>query len=146
MKFKSLSLICVLLLCVISGCRYEDGPAVSFRSVANRLKGEYTISKFEKGGIDLTDSLKKMICYNKFIIHKGSEFEARENICGCFGTYGLSHNNTKLVFDFSYPDTLIEPLGARFADFSWDIVRLCDDEIHITGTYNNQFIKWNLKE
>lgn len=88
-----------------------------------------------------------MICYNKFIFHKNGDFEARENpISGCFGNYSLAINNTKIVFDFCYPDTLIEPLGARFDNFFWDIVRLCDDEIHITGTYNNQFIKRNLKE
>ncbi|HMT28949.1 MAG TPA: hypothetical protein PKD91_06700 [Bacteroidia bacterium] len=143
---NELKIALIIIVCFFPACRYEDGPAISLRSAENRLKGEYAIFKFEKGGIDLTDSLKKMMCYNKFIIHKGSVFEARENICGCDGTYDLSQNNTKIVFGFYHPDTLIEPLGARFADFYWDIVRLTDDEIHLTGTYNNQFIQWNLKQ
>ena len=77
MKFKSLIVVLGFVLLVFAGCRYEDGPAISFRSVENRLKGEYDIVKFEKGGVDLTDSLKKMICYNKFIIYKKGDFEAR---------------------------------------------------------------------
>jgi hypothetical protein len=144
---NALKIVLISTVCFFSSCRYEDGPAISFRSVENRLKGEYTIFKFEKGGIDLTDSLKKMMCYNKFIIHKNGDFEARENPpCGCFGNYALYQNNTKIGFGFSYPDTLIEPLGSRFPTFVWDIVRLTDDEIHLTGNYNNQVVKWDFKQ
>ena len=67
-------------------------------------------------------------------------------LCGCHGNYGRFENKTKISFGFYHPNILIEPLGAKFRDFTWDIVRLTDDEIHLTGNFNNQFIKWHLKE
>jgi len=148
MKFNSLIVVLGCFVCFISGCRYEDGPAISFRSVENRLKGEYNIEKFEKGGIDLTDSLKKMICYNKFIIHKSGDFKAIEpnGTCGCRGYWVLYDNKKKINLDIRWPDTLIAPLGEPFDNVIWDIERLVDDEIHLTVNYNNQFIKFDLRE
>jgi len=136
------------LFILISSCKYEDGPAISFRTAENRLKGEYVIEKFEVGGQDLTDSLKKMICYEKIIIRKNETFEAKSASlgCGCYGRCALTSNNTKLIFQVTYPLILIEPLGGLYKNVIWKIERLSDDEIHLTTNYNNTFVKFDLKE
>ena len=146
---NAFSLSYILLISLLfNSCKYEDGPAISFISAENRLKGEYTVEHFEKGGQDLTDSLKKLICFNKFIIHKGSQFDANKpnGICGCRGNYAISDNNKKLNLHIVWPAVLLEPLGQSFNEVLWDIKRLSDDEIHLTVTYKNQFIKFNLKQ
>lgn len=145
---NELKIALIIIVCFFSSCRYEDGPAISLRSPENRLIGEYAIFKFEKGGIDLTDSLKKVMCYNMFIIHKNGEFEAIEpnGTCGCRGYWAFYDNKKKINLDIRWPDTLIAPLGEPFDHIIWDIERLTDDEVHLTINYNNQFIKFNLKE
>ena len=131
-----------------AGCKYEDGPSISFRSAENRIKGEYIIDKFEVGGIDLRDLLKKNLCYEKLIFYKSGEIKLAQpsSTCGCLGDWALTSTKPNLIILFTYPDTLIKPLGLDFGKILWEIKRLTDDEINLTTNYENVFIKLNLKE
>jgi len=146
-KYSGIVLQLLLLEGFLTGCKYEDGPAISFRTAENRLKGEYVIDKFVKGGVNYTDSLKKMICNNLLVIHKSGDFAANQpyGSCGCIGDWVLFNSNTELDLDFTAPFILIEPLGAKFS-IIWTIDRLSDDEIHLSTNYNNTFIELFLKE
>lgn len=147
--FKNNTKFCAILLVLSAlGCKYEDGPTLSLRSREKRVVGEYMISKFEKGGINLTDSLKKMLCYSKLVFSKDGSFKSTSEIDSCkfSGNWALSHNDERLILQFWGIDTILEPLGRRWGGFHWDILRLTDDEIHLTLTHENQFVKLNLKQ
>ena len=50
---KKLILIFIVLAAITEGCKkYEDGPLISFRSVRNRLYGDYTLTKYTVNGVD----------------------------------------------------------------------------------------------
>lgn len=53
------------ILLIISSRRYEDGPAISFRSVFKRVEGTYDVVKFEVGGADSTYAVLANLCYGK---------------------------------------------------------------------------------
>jgi hypothetical protein len=49
---------CLLLLITsisFFSCKYEEGPAISFRSPEKRLQGVWEVSRFQVNGIDCTD-------------------------------------------------------------------------------------------
>jgi hypothetical protein len=47
----------VALLFIASCSKFEDGPAISFRSKENRLIGKWKLTKWTEKGVDITDSM-----------------------------------------------------------------------------------------
>ena len=53
-KIKNLILFISLTLIVAACTKYEEGPWISFRSVKNRLEGEWHVVKYTNNGVDST--------------------------------------------------------------------------------------------
>jgi len=49
---KKYIIISIVLTTVLSGCRYKEGPLISFRSVYKRLQGYWQIIEFTSNGVD----------------------------------------------------------------------------------------------
>jgi hypothetical protein len=49
---KKLLIILIALVTILSGCRYKEGPLISFRSVEKRICGIWQVVEFTSDGID----------------------------------------------------------------------------------------------
>ncbi|MDR0367690.1 MAG: hypothetical protein LBH82_00945 [Bacteroidales bacterium] len=58
---KKITLTAVLLMFLLSGCRYEEGPFINFRKVEKRIKGLWNISSVEKNGEILSNNFPTYI-------------------------------------------------------------------------------------
>ena len=137
-----------MVICLIgfgSGCRYEDGPGISFRSACARVEGTYDIVKFEVGGADSTLSIISQSCYGKIKLDGSDDrellFKGVQLNCGTSGYWDLTNNNNDLTLAFTGNFYGIPPFGTggslEFVSAKYKILRLTDHEIKITTTYNN---------
>ncbi len=55
MKTKNIVLIIIISAMLVACSKFEDGPAVSFRSIYKRFEGKYKVVKITKNDTDLTD-------------------------------------------------------------------------------------------
>ncbi len=58
MNLKKLILPAIAALLFVSSCKYEDGPAISFRSKRDRIANEWVVDKITIDGKDSTELLK----------------------------------------------------------------------------------------
>lgn len=145
MKFNSPVIFLFFFGCFISGCKYEDGPGISFRSACARVEGTYDIVKFEVGGADSTLSIISQSCYGKIKLDGGEEhdiiFTGLPVTCRTSGFWDLTNNNNDLTLEFDGKFVGIPPFGngggIEPVSAKYKILRLKDDEIKITTTYNN---------
>jgi len=49
---KKIILILIILASVMDGCRYDDGPLISFRSVEKRIEGTWKVIGFTSDSVD----------------------------------------------------------------------------------------------
>ena len=47
---KKISIITIVLLVFLSGCRYEEGPFINFKKVDKRIRGMWDVSTVYKNG------------------------------------------------------------------------------------------------
>lgn len=146
MKFYSLTIVLICLIVFISGCRYEDGPAISFRSANSRIQGTYDIKKFEYGGADSTFALKSKSCYGEITIDIDDGIYMNRGGCATSGSWDLKDNNKKIAIQFHGGNFIgIPPWGLHFtADY--EILQLKDHEMVLSTNYNGKFIKIELCE
>ena len=53
---KKISIITVILLVFLSGCRYEEGPFLNFKKVEKRIRGVWDVSTVFKNGEAVTEN------------------------------------------------------------------------------------------
>ncbi len=56
------------IILFLTGCKYEEGPFISFRSKKNRLKGKYKVEYFKIDSVDSLAELGKYFPINNFEI------------------------------------------------------------------------------
>jgi hypothetical protein len=52
MKIRKHLLGSIVLILLLSGCKYEEGPFLSFTGVEKRIRGSWTISNVYKNGVE----------------------------------------------------------------------------------------------
>jgi hypothetical protein len=126
-KHTQILFIALAMIVVLPACKkYPDGPAVSLRSKKARLANNWSIDKVLGAGLDITAAFvtdKKN--YNLEIKDDGTfteNYETGGNVNTVIGTWKFSKD--KKYVDMHYP----------LVSFSWEILRLKQDELWLKST------------
>lgn len=71
---KKLLIICTVLIIATVGCRYDEGPKVSFNSVKSRLTGEWFLDEVRVKDVDKTADYKNAFVNYKLSINKDGKY------------------------------------------------------------------------
>lgn len=151
MKINSLAVVVVCTVCFITGCKYEDGPSISFRSACKRVEGSYTIDKFEVNGNDSLGVFIARNCNGKVDFFDISKINGNLSVYDCqySGTYDLRDGNKKIAISFdggiANGQMGIEPWEKGIIH-TWDITELKDKSMTFETTYNGNQVKIRLVE
>ncbi len=145
-----LSRLLVLTFAIIigfcnSGCKYEEGPIVSFIKAKYRVTGNYRIEKFYVNDIDTTAYYNALMCNTAFSFEIGNEtgegiidpfiptLTFNPNCPGGFRAYwDLCDHNCCMKIWFFYGIPVLGPWG-QFDSFTWDLIKLTDKEMILGG-------------
>jgi len=100
-------LISISLLCLLSSCRYEEGPFINFTPVKDRIRGQWKVIAIEKNGTSTTTEYPSIAeAHNNFFSFYASEMLSisyiDDNIwCEINGTYEFSSDKKKIIAAFS---------------------------------------------
>lgn len=142
MKIIIIGLMCL----VLSACKYEEGPSISFRSEAKRIEGTYDINKFTVGGKDSTHNIKSKLCYSKMKFSSKVIDGNMDNLsCRFTGGYDTNNNYKTITMIFVGPFPNTEPLGTDWI-LSWEIIELRDKEMTLKCYYHDKLVILELKE
>jgi hypothetical protein len=144
---KKLILILIVLTAIISGCKYEDGPFISFRSVENRLYGMHNLTKYTVNGEDslslynYTLGLGFYFFYNEVtynsdcIVGEGSSISGYSN--QIIWTWKLTKNKKNLEILTSGGASGTGPFGSNKTP-EWEILKLKANDIKLKTNYNGK--------
>ena len=154
-QINTITIVLIYLLCFVSGCKFEDGPSISFRSASKRLEGTYTIDKFEVNGNDSLGVFIARNCNGKVDFFDASKIYGNTSIhdsihdCRYSGKFDLRDNNRKIVLQFE-GDTADFKMGIvpweKGITHTWDILELKDKSMTFETTYNGNLVKIRLVE
>jgi hypothetical protein len=139
---KKLLIILIALVTILSGCRYKEGPLISFRSVEKRLTGKWQIVGLTSNGVDSLQYYNDT-CGCKVVIYKATPdahsysiiFKEGKSFFG--GEFTLSNNKKIMNVQFSdITPTIIGPIGKGKSD--WRILRLKEGEFKISTDFNGR--------
>jgi hypothetical protein len=147
---KKTILLLLILIGFIAGCKYDDGPAISFRSFSKRITGYYNLESFTVNGNEMlqayTDSCGcDMIIEWEFTNGKYKKYCV---LTACKGeeTWGdffvtSDKKGVEMAFD-STTQIGYGPLGSKQYS-QWDIKRIANKEFWIKSTFsgNEYFLK-----
>lgn len=127
------------LLLAASGCKkYEQGPALSFRSKTQRIANTWKLGKVLEAGTDKTVDYKNLFqdwqnaltTENKYTLTYSTIFGKYSET----GNWTLTDNDSKITFD---PDGSAD-------NYTWTILKLKEKEAWVKGTLNNKEVELHL--
>jgi hypothetical protein len=144
---KKLILVLLVLSSIMTSCKYEEGPLISFRSVQTRLHGNWVVSEYSSDGVDLLQFYKDSCgCGIQFADPELDTHRWDIVFINCYNTdqgvpchYNFIDN--KKVMDIY---SLYQPLstygfksfGPMLIIISWKILRITMDDFKISATIN----------
>lgn len=112
MKTKNIVLILIISAMFVACSKFEDGPAISFRSVYKRFTGEYRVTQITKNDTDLTDYWNQHYDLT-FDFHRNEDYRAEEKMYA--NIYGKVDSCGKWkIHGKTYPFTLEVNKDVRF--------------------------------
>jgi hypothetical protein len=128
-KLLAISLIGIFMLVGFNACKkYEDGPTLSLRSKKARVVGEWTISKAENQGIDVSKQ------YAGFTL----SFKDNDTYTAVFS--GKSEPGT-WAFDGEKDNIILTPTGSSTTE-TLKIIRLTNSELTFEMTALTQVTRF----
>lgn len=145
MKTNALLFLVIAGVFFLTGCRYEEGPAISFTSVKKRLTGFWEVVGFTCEGLDSLQYYKDSCgCEVGFYTNTShtdflNDVWFRDcNHTGFVGEFRFDDNRNFLIiyFDgFSVPTTHCGPI---LINSTWEILRLTKEEFIILSEVNGK--------
>lgn len=142
------SSLCILVVLVFAGCRYEDGPFFSFRSPRKRVCQEWKFEKYLVNDIDSTSNFKGTYfhCDNYHFYYTDGHDVILSRGCNggnlisgnLYGFWALTEGARSIIFqiDSEPPNDILEqPLGPNV---TWDINRLTNNEFWLNRNSNGK--------
>ncbi len=135
MKNKSI-LFFLFFLFAFTGCKYEEGPDISFRSACARVTGQWFVESLTVDGADSLSSFNNRFgnCLTYEFVDNGSQYFIVgfpcDSIISDGGSWSLGVKNTTLYFSLGKP---YGPVGRT----SWQIIRLANKEMWLRTEYFN---------
>jgi hypothetical protein len=130
--------ISIIIILVLTSCRYDDGPVISFRTVYSRLLADkWQIDKFTIDGEDKTQLfIDSNNCYIAFRTKTIAQFLGDCGYHQYRWGYKLINGKKQMEFDMAEitSDFILGPFG-KFRKSLWDIHRLTNKELWIESTY-----------
>jgi len=141
---KKLLVLLIVLTTILSGCRYKEGPMISFRSIYKRLQGYWEIVEFKSNGIDSVKYYNDS-CGSKVLITDTDGNTSDEEFYIFFNylkpntfASAIKFNDKKdiMFIDFlTNQKHIIGPIG--YGKSEWEILKLTNKELKISTNYNN---------
>lgn len=141
---------------LLISCRYEEGPALSFRKVNNRLQGFWEIKNFNVNGVDCTNVyFDKCSCNYSFSNVRDTYYlsfiDCRPDGRTIYGSYDFKDNKNVLIFNMAglgdfkdttlswdSPVTYFGPIGTmKFSE--WNILKLKNQEMKLESNYEGSY-------
>jgi len=149
---KKIILFLLILAGIVEGCRYDDGPLISFHSVKGRLEGTWQIIGFTSDGVDslqyYNDSCGckmqiRFLSDENNIYFKDCTSNKYKNSGGGGHFYFVDNKKKMNVFlgGSSQPLTGLGPIarfGGRGINCVWKILKLKRDELKISTDFNGR--------
>lgn len=168
MNSKKTLLIIAFSGLLIACSKFEDGPAISFRSVMKRIYGTYKIEYFSKNGTDLTSYWDEYYDLKfRFYEWDRSSISIAVNVSGYIDSCGhMKHYATdyecfvetgknayiamkNYIIDTTlFPNRCLYPILITTSDNipAFNIVRLTQNEMWLTHTQEQDFYEIHFKE
>jgi hypothetical protein len=141
---KKIILIMIILSAIFEGCRYEEGPVISFRTVDRRLQGEFQANKFDIDGQDAMKTWTDSICDNYLMLRRydvgiKSSFAIVSSYGNCGGRYIISDNKRDLGFEIIVKTDNYPGFGPFRIDVTsyWKILKLSNNKLWLETTFDN---------
>ncbi len=132
--------LCFLCLGMSSCQKYEDGPAISFRSTLNRLVGYWRLDKWVENNVEQPAQLKFERKYG-FAKDGTYYYSFKDTTNGMVinfdGTWVMRKRNEQLVLGIN------DPLFGMLYEV-WDITRLTNKEIWLENVSPKKYVEWHL--
>ena len=133
-------IIILSLLCVLSACRYKEGPFMNFTPVKDRIRGQWKVNTIQKDGASTTESpsiAESLNNYFYFYISNRLQIEYWENntVCQADGDYKFSSNKKELIVNFT---------DIRAYQRTYEILKFKNKELKVKFTDDNNTV-WILE-
>ncbi len=132
--------LCLLFLGLSSCQKYEDGPAISFRSKTSRLVGYWKLDKWIENNVEQPNQLKykRQFGFAKDGTYYYNFADTTNGVVINFeGTWVMRTRNEQLVLGLDDP-----LVGMQYE--VWDITRLTNKEIWLENVSPKKMVEWHL--
>jgi len=144
MPLKRKFYIIIIPILIFSGCRYKEGPLISFRSIEKRIKGTWEIVGLTSDGVDSTQYYKDSCGGNMQVLWDSSSPDRRGSFNFINGKKDLSAEchfdgsdfSTVIDVNFGNQNKIIGPIGNGKS--SWKILKLTMKNFKISTDINGK--------
>lgn len=136
------SLVILITAMLFSGCKYEDGPALSLRSKRQRAANTWLLDKAFENGVDKTDDYKKV-----FVDYK---MEMGKSLMYTLTYRPFNVNNYKETGTWEFTDNKngirFKPTANQNSGDTWKILRLKEHEAWVLQTIDGKEVELRMKD
>jgi hypothetical protein len=149
-------LLLILITAIAAGCKYEDGPLISFRSSIARLYGNHILTKYTVDGVDNLDlyydslSLNFHLYWDSVVgrnicdMHGGRKDGGMSNLVWTWELLNKNRNLKVLTAAKNYSGGSCGPFRNNRLP-NWHILKLNHKDIIMQTTYNDKTYLIELK-
>ena len=144
---KKLIICLIIAITIITGCRYKEGPMISFNSVEKRITGTWQIVEFTSDDVDslqyYNDSCGSKMVIGGFHYPDGSPTnDPKISFVGGKKEFGghlsFPKNKKEMQVFFGYPHfTVIGPFVSDIVSY-WKILKLTKNELKVSVDFDSR--------
>ena len=137
---KKAIIIIVSFFAIIVGCRFDDGPLISFRSTYGRMYGTWQVQKFEINGTDFIQQYNDS-CDCKFVFHQVSPSDRimyfSNNQTELSAKFGIKNRNKLYIITGNGYSQINYELIKVNSHSNWEIIKLTNKSLWIKSIDND---------
>ena len=151
---KKLLALLIVSTTILSGCRYKEGPMISFRTVYTRLIGVWQVTEYTSNGVDSLQYYNDS-CGANLYISNFQDYNNRLNMLFYqhskkdFHSIIIISDNRKELYVSSFIDNNNNYFNGPFSpntESNWNILKLTNKELKVTVDINNKNYRMSLKK
>ena len=140
---KQLITCLIIVITIITGCRYKEGPMISFNSVEKRIEGTWQVIGFTSDGVDSLQYYNDS-CGSIMQIYKEYHDDTSYNILFKRISGNLTLTGYCTLFEHNkrmdvilYGINVLGPIGNKRRS-QWEILTLKKNELKISTDFNGK--------
>lgn len=149
---KKIIFVLIIISAIFEGCRYKEGPVISFRSVKERLLGTWIVTGYTSDGIDSLQYYQDSCgCEVEFPNPNNDNERWQLGFTHCYYysdnigkvvicSYGFSKNRSIMnIYQPVHPisEFGFKSFGPMLVPIDWEILRLTKDDFKISANMNS---------